>query len=170
MDNVDFGLLVLRIAMGFTIMAHGWNHLFGGGRLPGTALWFESMGMKPGWLQARLATATEFGAGVLIVLGLFTPLGAAGVIGLMIVAIVVAHRRNGFFVFRPGQGWEYCAFLAAAAFTLGAIGAGSVSLDNAFGIGVDNWWGAVVAGIIGPLGAFLLLAVSYRPPARAAKG
>ena len=45
---VDFGLLVLRLAIGLTIAMHGYNKFFGGGRLPGTARWFESMGVRPG--------------------------------------------------------------------------------------------------------------------------
>ena len=68
----------------------------------------------PRW-QARLAATTEVGAGVLLAVGLLTPLAAAGVIGVMIVAIVVAHWKVGFFIFKEGQGWEYCASIAVAA-------------------------------------------------------
>ena len=65
MEAADAGLFVLRATIGLTVMAHGLNKLFGGGKLPGTARWFESMGMRNGWLQARLACATELGAGLL---------------------------------------------------------------------------------------------------------
>ena len=61
MEHVDLGLLVLRVGVGVTMFLHGWNNVFGGGKLAGTGRWFESMGMKPGWLHARLATATELG-------------------------------------------------------------------------------------------------------------
>jgi putative oxidoreductase len=162
-DHVDFGLLVIRVALGLTILAHGYNHVFGGGRLPGTARWFESMGMRPGWFHARLATATEFVSGIGFALGLLTPLSAAGIIGITVVAGIVAHRSNGFFIFRPGQGWEYVAILAATAFGVGSIGAGDVSLDHAIGIDVDGWWGAIVAGVVGLGGAALTLAASWRP-------
>src|SRR5262245_17457184 len=121
--HVDFGLLVLRLTVGLTLVAHGTNKFFGGGRLPGTARWFESMGVRPGRINAVLAATTEVVAGLGVAAGLFTPLSAAGIIALMLVAIVVSHRKNGFFIFRPGQGWEYCAVLALAAFSMATIGA-----------------------------------------------
>ena len=45
MTGVDIAALVLRPAVGGTVIAHGWNHAFGGGKLPGTARWFESIGI-----------------------------------------------------------------------------------------------------------------------------
>ena len=48
MVSVNIAALVLRPAVGGTMMAHGWNHAFGGGKLPGTARWFESIGIRPG--------------------------------------------------------------------------------------------------------------------------
>jgi putative oxidoreductase len=169
MNHVDFGLLVLRVVVGLSMAAHGWNKLFGGGRLPGTARWFESLGMRPGWLHARLAAFTEVGAGTMLALGLFTPLAAAGIIGVMTVAILIAHRKNGFFIFRPGEGWEYCLIMATAAFSIGTIGAGTASLDHAIGIDVDSWWGAVISAGIGLGAAAITLAACYRPPAPVAK-
>jgi putative oxidoreductase len=166
-DHVDFGLLVLRLGLGLTLAMHGYNKFFGGGRLAGTARWFESMGVRPGPPNALLAASTEVVAGLGMAAGLFTPLSAAGIIALMLVAIVVSHRKNGFFIFRPGEGWEYCAFLAVAAFSIATIGAGRWSLDHAFGLDVEGWWGAAVAATVGVVGAALQLALCYRPPAKA---
>jgi putative oxidoreductase len=163
-EHVDAGLLVLRLALGLTIAVHGFNKFFGGGRLPGTAAWFEGIGMRPGFVNAALAAATEVVAGLGVAAGLMTPLSAAGVIALMIVAITVTHRKNGFFIFHPGQGWEYCAFLAAAALSIATIGAGDWSLDHALGLDVEGWWGAGIALVVGVASAFLQLAVCYRPP------
>ena len=116
MEHVDAGLLVLRLALGLTLAVHGYNKFFGGGRLRGTAAWFESIGVRPGLANAALAASTEVVAGLGLAAGLLTPLSAAGVIALMIVAITTTHWKNGFFIFRPGGGWEYCAILAVAAF------------------------------------------------------
>ena len=44
----DFVLLIFRLSIGITIAAHGWNKIFGGGRIKGTGRWFQSIGMKPG--------------------------------------------------------------------------------------------------------------------------
>jgi putative oxidoreductase len=164
MEHVDLGLLVLRLALGLTVAAHGLNKFFGGGRLPGTARWFESMGVRPGRPNAVLAASTEVVAGLGMAAGLFTPLSAAGIVALMLVAIVVSHRNNGFFIFRPGEGWEYCAVLALAAFSVATIGAGEWSLDHALDLDVEGWWGAGIAAGVGVAGAALQLALCYRPP------
>jgi putative oxidoreductase len=165
--HVDIGLLILRVALGVWIACHGLNKLFGGGRLPGTARWFESMGVRPGPLNALLAASTEVTTGILMAFGFLTPLAAAGIIGLMAVAIVVSHRKNGFFIFRPGEGWEYTAFLAITAFSIATIGAGRISIDHALGLDVEGAWGAVIAAVLGLLGAAGQLAAFYRPPAAA---
>jgi putative oxidoreductase len=92
-----------------------------------------------------------------------TPLAGAGMIGVMTVAIVVAHWRVGFFIFKPNQGWEYCASIAVTAFVIAMIGPGRWSVDHAVGIVWRGWTGAAIAGIAGLVGAMLQLAVSYRP-------
>lgn len=168
-DAMNAALVILRLTCGLMIMAHGYNHIFGGGKIQGTAGWFASLGMKPGILHAWLASVTELGAGVLLVLGLLTPLAAAGLMSVMIVAWVTAHRSNGFFIFKPGQGWEYVAFIALTALALGALGAGEWSLDDALDItAFDGWKGLLVTLGLGVGGAGSLLAVFYRPPKPAA--
>jgi putative oxidoreductase len=105
------------------------------------------------------------GAGVLLAAGLLTPLAAAGIIGVMVVAIVVAHWKVGFFVFLPNQGWEYCASIAVAAWVIATVGPGRYSLDHAFGwVGEPTAWaGAIVAAVLGVGAAVGQLLVSYRP-------
>ena len=61
-DAYDVGLLILRLVLGLTLAAHGFNKFFGGGRIPGTAAWFESIGMKYGTFQAVVAATTEISA------------------------------------------------------------------------------------------------------------
>jgi putative oxidoreductase len=162
-DATNFALLVLRVGFGLMLCAHGYNKVFGGGKLTGTAKWFGSMGLKwPQW-QARIAAATELGSGLLLALGLATPFAAAGFIGLMLVAIALDHRKRGFFIFRPGQGWEYCAMIALAAFAIAAIGAGKYSIDHAIHKDVHGWTGAIIAAVVGIGGAALQLALCYRP-------
>ncbi|MGA0878511.1 MAG: DoxX family protein, partial [Ilumatobacteraceae bacterium] len=131
--------------------------------LQGTASWFGGIGFKwPLW-QARLAATTEIGAGLLLAAGLLTPLAGAGVIGVMLVAIVVAHWKVGFFVFLPNQGWEYCATIAIGALAIGTMGPGQWSLDHAIDFSLDGWTSALVTAGVGICGAVLQLLVSYRP-------
>ena len=162
-NQFNAGVLILRSVFGLFLAYHGYNKIFGPGGLQGTARWFDSIGMRwPIW-QARLAATTEVGSGVLMALGLVTPLAAAGMIGVMTVAIVVAHWKVGFFIFKPNQGWEYCASIAVTAFVIAMIGPGRWSVDHAVGIVWRGWTGAAIAGIAGLVGAMLQLAVSYRP-------
>lgn len=161
---VDLALLVLRLTCGLMIMAHGYNHIFGGGKIQGTAGWFASMGMKPGILHAWLASVTELGAGLLLIAGLLTPLASAGLLSVMVVAWITAHRTNGFFIFKPGQGWEYVMFISFTALALGTIGAGEWSLDHALKLTMfDGWTGFLVTALAGYGGALALLAVFWRP-------
>ena len=67
----------------------------------------------------------------MLVVGLLTPLACAGVIGVMLVALITNHLKNGFFIFRPGEGYEYVLTLTVVAFCLAMLGAGEWSLDDA---------------------------------------
>jgi putative oxidoreductase len=166
-NQFNAGLLILRAVFGLFIAYHGYNKFFGPSGLGGTAGWFDSIGMRwPRW-QARLAATTEVSSGLLMALGLLTPLAAAGMIGVMTVAIVVAHWKVGFFIFKEGQGWEYCASIATTAFVVAMLGPGRWSLDHAVDINWRGWTGAVIAGVAGMGGAAAQLAISYRPKKQA---
>lgn len=56
MHPVDIAALLLRAVLGTTMLAHGWNHAFGGGKIAGTTRWFASMGKRPAWMHAYVAT------------------------------------------------------------------------------------------------------------------
>lgn len=165
-DAVNLVLLVFRIAIGGVMIAHGVNHVWGGGKIDGTAAWFGSMGMKSPLLQAWAASLTEMGGGAMLALGLLTPLASAAVIGVMTVAWIIAHKSNGFFIFRPGQGWEYVMVLWACGLLLATVGPGEWSLDEALGLRDDlsGWTGMIVAVAAGVGGALALLAATWRPP------
>jgi putative oxidoreductase len=165
----DLALLLLRVCVGVVFVAHGYNHVFGGGKIAGTARWFTGLGMRPGLLHAWLASVTELVAGALLVLGLLTPLAAAAVVGVMAVAWVTTHRANGFFVFRPGQGYEYVMTLTAAGVLLAGVGAGRWSVDAALGVFRPPGWTGLLLALAGAGAAAVLLAVAWRPaPADAA--
>lgn len=164
-DSINLALLVFRCAVGAVMLAHGINHIFGGGKIAGTGRWFASLGMKPGIVHAWLASLTEIGGGILLVLGLLTPVGAAAVVGVMLVAWITNHRGNGFFIFRPGEGWEYVMTLTFAGLLLAVVGPGEWSLDNAFDL-LDDLVGATGLAIVtvaGAGGAAALLAGFWRP-------
>ena len=168
MTAYDFALLLLRVVLGLTMAAHGYNKFFGKGGLSGTAGWFDSMGMKPGIFHARVAATTEVAAGLGLALGLLTPIPAAGFVALMFVAAWTVHRKNGFFIVK--EGYEYNLILAVAAVAL-AGAPGALSLDHLLfaGTGVydylHGWWGLLIAAVLGLAGGIGQLAIFYRPPA-----
>ncbi|GAB3715593.1 DoxX family protein [Nocardiopsis oceani] len=161
MEPVDAALLVLRVVVGATMILHGLNHWLGGGRIEGTAGWFESLGLRPGRVQAWASVVTEIGAGAALVLGLFTPLASAVIISVMLVAGITAHKGNGFFVFKDG--YEYVLVLGVVAAVLAVTGPGALALDGALWTGVAGWTGGAVAVGLGAAGTALLLAMTWRP-------
>ncbi|MFY2858965.1 DoxX family protein [Mycobacterium sp. THU-M104] len=169
MSSQDVGLLILRLVLGVTLAAHGYNKFFGGGRIPGTARWFESIGMKPGRFHATVAATTEMAAGLGLAAGLLTPIPAAGFVSLMLVAAWTVHRANGFFIVK--EGWEYNLVLAASAVAVATLGAGRLSLDwLVFGQNwCDGWHGLLISTGLGLAGAFGQLLIFYRPPAKPAR-
>lgn len=160
----DLALLALRLTAGVVFLAHGFNHIFGGGKIAGTGRWFESLGMKPGWLHAWTASLTEVGAGALLIAGLLTPIAGAGVVGVMLVALITNHRGKGFFIFRPGEGWEYVMTLTVLGFVLAMLGPGAWSLDRVLGLeALWGWTGLWIALGAGAGGALGLLVGFWRP-------
>jgi putative oxidoreductase len=168
MTAPDVGLLILRLVLGLTLAAHGFNKFFGGGRIPGTARWFESIGMKYGTFQAVVAASTEVSAGLGLAAGLLTPIPAAGFVALMFVAAWTVHRPNGFFIVK--EGWEYNLVLAVGAVVVATLGAGQYSLD--WLIFEHNWrsgWdGLLISLLLGLGGGVGQLLIFYRPPVKQA--
>lgn len=164
-NEFDVVMFVFRVLVGLTFASHGWAKMFRGGRIDGTAGWFESMGMKPGRVHALLASVTEMGSGALLALGLLTPFAAAGMIGVMVVAGWTVHRTSGFFI--VGNGWEYTFIVGLMALAIAGLGPGRWSLDHALGIAADlnGYVGLTIAAVLG-LGAGIgQIALFYRPPA-----
>ena len=161
---LDVGVLILRVALGLTMAAHGYNKFFGKGGLSGTAGWFDSMGMKPGMFHARVAATTEMAAGLGLAVGLLTPVPAAGFVAWTV------HKDNGFFIVK--EGWEYNLVLAVSAVAVATIGAGKLSLDYLLFSGtgfydlLHGWWGLVIAAVLGLAGGIGQLVIFYRPPAK----
>lgn len=161
MEPTDLVLAIFRAGIGGVLLAHGVNHA--GGRVR-TTRWFGSMGFLHPDRQWLTATAVELACGALLVLGLLTGLAAAGLVAVMGVAFWTVHRRNGFFIFRPGEGWEYVATLALAGLTVAVLGPGALSVDHATGLAarLDGWvGGALVAG--GLIAAALQITLFWRP-------
>jgi putative oxidoreductase len=166
---MDIGLLILRLVVGLTVAGHGAQKLFGwfgGYGLAGTGGFFEKLGFRPGKLQAFLAGLAEFGGGLLLAVGLGTPVAAALILTVMLVAVVSIHLPKGFWV--TNGGYEYNLVIAAAVLALAFIGPGLYSVDAVENIvlsGLKPGLAALVAGLV--LGGGALLARKAPAPATA---
>jgi putative oxidoreductase len=161
MDAADLGCLVVRVGLGVTMLAHGWNHLFGPGGLDGTTRWFHGVGLRPAKVHATLSGVGEIAAGLALVACLLTAPALMFVVSAMTVAGWAVHARNGFFVFR--EGYEYVLFVAVTAAALALWGPGTASVDHALGI-ADHLDGYVGLGFVGAgfASAVLVLAATFR--------
>jgi putative oxidoreductase len=163
--GTDMASLILRGAIGSTMVAHGVRH---GLTLDGTARWFGSIGFQKPEMQAAMSAVVEVGSGLALVAGAVTPLAGAAVVGTMVVAYRSVHRPNGFFVM--DEGWEYVGVISAAAVALSAVGSGRVSVDrliglDAVGSGLSR---AAVCAALGVVGAVIQLRMFWTAPEAAA--
>lgn len=132
--GADLGLLILRLTLGGIFVAHGAQKMFGVFGGPGTDGFAQSLqkfGYERTGVLSLVAGATELGAGALLILGLLTPLAAAGVLGVMLNAIAL-KLGQGFFA--TTGGFEYEVVLGALAIGLMFTGPGRASVDN------GRWW------------------------------
>lgn len=166
--SLAIGILLIRVLFGAGIAAHGAQKLFGwfgGYGLKGTAGFFESVGFRPGLPFALLAALSEFAGGLLLALGLFTPLGASAVLAAMIVAAISVHIKNGFF--GTNNGIEMAFLYGVVALGLMFTGAGAYSLDAALGIDLFNRVEIVVGLLVlAVIGAAVSLAIRRYPQAQ----
>jgi putative oxidoreductase len=130
---MDTALFVLRVTVGGFVTGHGLQKLFGWFGGPGLVRftgWVESMGFRPARPWALLGSLAEVGGGMLLVLGLFSPLGSLGVMASMLTAIAKAHWPK---IWVTENGSELPLTNLAAAAAVGIAGPGAYSLDALLG-------------------------------------
>ncbi|HKH77021.1 MAG TPA: DoxX family protein [Rubrobacteraceae bacterium] len=153
----NLAALILRLAVGGLMAGHGAQKLFGsfsGPGIEGTSGFMEMLGLKPGRQWAYLAGLSEFGGGVLTLLGFLNPVGPLGVIGSMVMATKTAHGGKPIWVTEGGAELPVVNIAAATAMILN--GPGKYSLVRALGARLSGW--------LAPLGLLVIvLPVLYGP-------
>ncbi|MFC6066031.1 DoxX family protein [Streptomyces ochraceiscleroticus] len=153
----DLGLLLLRLAVGLTMAAHGSQKLFGwfgGPGLDGTGQFFTMSGYPSGKAMAVVAGLTETLGGLGLAVGLLTPLAGAAVLGTMVNALAV--KWGGGFFAPKGVEYELLLTVAAAALTL--TGPGRWAADRLLpGLRRERGAYGVAAVALGVIVAFAVL-------------
>ncbi len=146
---------------------HGAQKLFGsfgGYGLEGTGGFMESLGLAPGKRWAAVAGASEFGGGVLTLLGLLNPLGPISIISSMVMATGKVHAGKPIWVTSGGAELPVVNMAAAAGIALAQPD--SYSLDKALGIKLPVWVGL---GAAAAAAASVAYGLRSTPPAGASE-
>ncbi|MBO0876118.1 MAG: DoxX family protein [Pseudonocardia sp.] len=130
--GADLGLLVVRVVLGVIFLGHGAQKMFGsfgGPGLGGFGTFLAGNGYQQAPMLAGLTAVTELVGGALVLIGLLTPLAAAGLLAVMI-NVMCLKFGGGLFGTRGGAGYELELALAGMAATLILAGAGRLALDR----------------------------------------
>ena len=150
----DLGLMLLRWAVGALLVGHGLQKAFGwwgGPGLDGFEETLSGMGFKYPEILTYIATGGQILAGVLLILGLFTPLAAAGALAYLINGLLaeatIAHQEARLSEFLT-DGHEYKVILGAAMVAIILAGPGRYGLDAGRGWARRPFVGSFVALLI----------------------
>jgi putative oxidoreductase len=120
----------IRLGLGAIFMAHGAQKVLGSFNGPGLAKFTSFPApfpfMRPAWLWMGAAAFAELIGGALVLVGLFTRLGAFLLFCTMLTAIAGVHWQGGLFL---PAGFEYALALLAMSLALLISGGGIASID-----------------------------------------
>ncbi|HEX6655783.1 MAG TPA: DoxX family protein [Candidatus Limnocylindria bacterium] len=168
---VDFGLFIVRVSVGLVFAAHGAQKLFGWWGGPGMDRWtglMEGMGVRPPRLWATVSALNELAGGLLLAIGLLTPLAAAVLVAQSAVIIARMHWAKGFW--NTNGGYEYPLVLGAVALGVAFSGPGAWSLDELMPLGllyqpIVIWVAVAVALAVGLVAIMMRPSSPPQPPA-----
>lgn len=123
----ELAAFLLRVALGIMFLAHSLIVKLFVFKLPGTAQFFQALGL-PGWL-AYAVFAMEVVSGLLLILGVQTRWVALATVPILLGA-TWAHSGNGWMFAYENGGWEYPAYLALLAGVQGLLGDGAFALNR----------------------------------------
>jgi putative oxidoreductase len=151
----DLGLLLLRAAVGAMLVVHGLQNSFGiwsGQGLDSFKNSLSDIGYQHAGALTYVAAGTEMAAGVLLVLGLFTPLAAAAALAYAmngLAAGVAAQHNAGYTAFLlPGR-YEYQILLIVALVAIILVGPGRYGFDAGRGWARRPFLGSFAALLLG---------------------
>jgi putative oxidoreductase len=163
---MDIALLILRLVVGLYLIGHGSQKLFGwfgGGGLSGTSQHMRGIGFRPALPWTLAAGLAEAGGGLLLALGLLSPLGSLGVIAAMLVASFSAHWGKGLLGMTGGPELPFTYIAVAVAVAI--AGPGRYALDSWLGIALPEPITGLVLSALTLLGVVVAMATRRTQPA-----
>ncbi|BDU07813.1 DoxX family protein [Nocardia cyriacigeorgica] len=146
--TLDLGLFLLRLVVGGTFLYHGMQKLagwFDGPGIDGTRQMMEKGGWDHPSLSAAMLIAGEVGGGILLILGLATPLAAGAVLAVILDAWAWKQGMHPDFQYTQGTGAvEIETILAGTAAVIILTGPGRWALDRSRGWATRPAWGSFV--------------------------
>ena len=151
----DLGLLLLRLVVGALLIGHGLQRAFGLGGGPGFDGFEKSltaMGFQHADILTYVAAGGQITAGVFLVLGLFTPVAAAGALAYLVTGLLAeamtAHEEARLSSFLT-DGHEYKVILVCVVAAIILTGPGRYGFDAGRGWARRPFVGSFVALLLG---------------------
>lgn len=114
-------LLLIRLYMGIAFIQHG------SGKLDDIAGFAAEYHLP--WIVAAATMILQLTGGILLIVGLLTPLAALGIAGTMVGATLTLIQKGEPFINPAGHSWENSSFYLMLGLGLSLLGAGAYSLD-----------------------------------------
>lgn len=133
----DWAGLILRLSAGMIMLTHGLQKTLGwfGGYGYQASLSYFTDTMKLPWIIAFLVIVFESLGSIGLILGVGTRIWAAGLIAVMIGAVITTNFKHGLFMnwygTQAGEGYEYHLLFVAICLALLIMGGGIFSVDRA---------------------------------------
>lgn len=126
---MDFASFVLRLGLGIMFIAHGLQMAFGMFKGPGVVEFSKMLSDMPffsplSW--SYLASYTCLLGGLFLILGFCARLTTIPLVIFMVVAVIRAHLKNGFFL--ADGGYEYNFIILSALIALFILGSGKIGI------------------------------------------
>jgi putative oxidoreductase len=153
--SMNTAITVLRVVIGFLYIGHGSQKLFGwfGGRgFEAATQMMAGMDVHPAWFWALMAGLGEFLGGLGLFLGFLTPIAAAVIVGIMLMAILKVHLENG--IWNTNRGFEYPLVNLMVSAFIGLFGPGNLALDGLLNIRYPDaqvFWISLAVVVVGVL-------------------
>jgi putative oxidoreductase len=125
-DQVQLAAFLLRVALGAMFLAHSVLLKLFVFTLPGTAGFFQSLGL-PGWTAYAVFAAEAIG-GAMLILGVQARWVALALLPVLVGA-TWAHAGNGWMFGYANGGWEYPLYLSVLGVVQVLLGDGAFALS-----------------------------------------